>query len=100
MKWLRTAGMILAGILVAVGFAILGRPARLAKAAEQRTEQLLADGSERALNKAVKESAKADKLKADAFDSAKAGQAAIDRIGANNEDMASILADWNTDRVQ
>jgi len=100
MKWLRNAAIVLAGILVAVGFAMLGRPGRRAKRAESRTEKLLSEGTEKALKKAVKENAKADKFKGEAKEAAKAGQAAIDKVGTQNEDMAAILADWNTDRLQ
>ncbi len=100
MKWLRNAAIVLAGILVAVGFGMLGRSARQAKKAESRTETLLSEGTEAALKKAEKETAKAAAFREDAQAAAAAGQAAIDRVGTQNEDMAAILADWRTDRVR
>jgi len=99
MKWLRRCGIALAGLLVAVGFAMLGRDGRRAKKAERRTEELLSEGTEKALKKAVRETAKAENFKAQAMEAAKAGQAAIDKIGAKDKNMAEILSTWNADRV-
>jgi len=99
MKWLRTAGMALAGFLLLLGLTMLGRDARRAKRAEQREQNLLAEGTDKALNKAVKQNQKATELKKRAAEAASATRVKLDQIGAKDEDMASILADWNTDRL-
>ena len=99
MTWLRTAALALAGILLAIGFSMFGRDGRRRRKAEQRNEQLLADGSNKALEKAVKESDKADKFKARATQSAAAGQAALDKIGAKDEDIADMVSAWNSSRL-
>jgi len=99
-KWLRNAGIVLAGILVAIGFAMLGRPARRAKRAEARTEKLLSAGTEKALKKAVKESAKADKLKKDAREAALVVEAKLEKISAKDVDMGDLLSAWESERTR
>jgi len=93
-KWLRRCGIALAGILVAVGFAMLGRDGRRAKKAERRTEELLSEGTEKALKKAVRETAKAEKFKGQAKESAAAGKTAID--GVKDEELRTIIGNWTT----
>ena len=92
-KWSRNIGIGLAGILVAIGFAMLGRPSRRAKLAESRTEQLLSEGTEKALKKAVKENKKAEGFKVDAREAAKAGKKAID--GVKDEEISNIIDNWS-----
>ncbi len=92
MKWLRSAAIVLAGILVAVGFGMLGRSARKATKAESRTERLLSEGTAKALKKAVKESAKAEAFKNDAKAAAKVGKKALD--GVKDEEIATVISKW------
>lgn len=97
MKWLRTAGIVLAGILVAVGFSLLGRPARQLKKVQGERDELLLDGSRRARDKAEKAGKKADQLQTHADEAKAKGQAAIDGVG--DEDMRSVLDSWRSDGV-
>jgi len=94
MKWLSMVGTALAGLLLAVGFGMLGRAGRQQLKAEARTEGLLAEGTEKALAKAVKETAKAKKFKAKAKEAAQAGKVAID--GVKDEELRTIIGDWTT----
>jgi len=95
-KWLYAA----AAILIAIGFSILGRDARAAKKAGDQRDQLLLEGSGRAKRKAHLAGIKADMLQKDAENAAKFGQAAVDKVGSNDETMRDILDRWNADRVQ
>lgn len=95
-KWLYAA----AGLLIAVGFALLGRPARRAKKVTQQRDRLLLDKTRVAQQKAKRAGKKADKLQADAKVAAEAGQVAIDKVGTNDETMRELLDTWRSDRVQ
>ncbi len=75
---------------------MLGRSKRQLRKAEDRETALLIDGSAKARLKAEKHGAKATKLQANAAEAAVTGQKLIDRVGADNEDMASILSDWRS----
>jgi len=94
MKWLSTVGTAIAGLLLVVGFGMLGRAGRHQQKAEARTELLLAEGTEKALAKAVKETAKAKKFKAKAKEAAQAGKVAID--GVKDEELRTIIGNWTT----
>lgn len=95
-KWLLGFGALLLG----VGFAILGRDGRQKRKAETREIGHLVDGSEKALKKARKENAKADAARIRATEAANIARAKLDQIGANDEDIADIVGDWNTGRVR
>lgn len=94
-KWLYAA----AGILLAVGFAILGRDGRAAIIAGKQRDALILDKTKVAQVKAEKLGKKADKLQADAKEAAKVGQAAIDKVGATDENMRDVLDSWRSDSV-
>ena len=98
MTWLRTAGLALAGILLSVGFSMLGRSRRRQRTAQLQRNQLILAGSDKAKAKAVKAGEKADKFQAHAEQAKAAGLAAIDKAG-NDEDMADILDTWRSDSV-
>ncbi len=91
MKWLKSAALALAGILIAVGLGMIGRDGRRAKKAEVREQQYLADGSAKSLVKAKREQAKAKKFKAEAKIAVQRGEAALNRIGDKDESIASML---------
>ncbi len=91
MTLLRSIGLAIAGFLVLLGFSILGRSKRQLRKAEDRETALLIDGSAKARLKAEKHGAKATKLQANAAEAAITGQKLIDQVGADNEDMRSIL---------
>ena len=95
MTFLRTIGLALAGILVAVGLSILGRDGRAAKRAETREQEYLAEASGKSLKKAVKEEAKAKAAKLRAKETAKRTKEILDRRGENDPDMAKLLAAYN-----
>jgi len=95
-KWIYALG----ALLLAIGFAILGRDGRAAKRAEGQRDKLLLDNTKTAKDKAKKAGAKADKLQKDAAAAAEAGKAAIDKVGAKDENMASLLDSWRSDSVQ
>ena len=95
--WLRRIGLALAAILIAVGFSMLGRPKRRQRAAEDSRDQLIAEGGARARAKARKAGAAADRLQADAKEAAAVGQAAIDKVGADHEDMRALLDSFRAD---
>lgn len=84
-----------AGLLVLVGFAILGRPARAQKKAEGQRDELIQEGSDRARLKAAKAGAKADSHQQNAVAAASIGQQAMDHVGSNNESMADLLDSWH-----
>ena len=56
--------------------------------------------SRRSRDKAMKAGRKADVLQADAERAAEVGQAAIDKVGSNDETMRDLLDNWRSDRVQ
>jgi len=87
----------LGGILLAVAFAILGRDGRRRRVAEDKTVQLLADGSAKALKQAAREAKKAETAKQGAKDAAAATQARLDKIGGNDADMADLLGAWKSE---
>ncbi len=91
MKWLRTLGIVLAGILVLIGLSFIGRAGRRQAKAETREQQYLADGSATSMKLAVKEQAKAKKFKAQAKDAAAAGKNILNRVGEKDESMANML---------
>ena len=95
-KWLWGA----AAILIAIGFAILGRDEKAAVKASAQRDALIKEGSGRAKAKAHKMSIKADKHQNNAVEAAKVGQAIVDKVGSNNESVSSILDGWHSDRVQ
>ena len=95
-KWLYAA----AAVLIALGFGILTRDGRKAKTLTASRDDLLLDGSRRSRNKAIKAGRKADVLQADAKKAAEVGQAAIDKVGSNDETMRDLLDNWRSDRVQ
>jgi len=92
-KWLYAA----AGLLIAVGFGILGRDGRKAKKVESQRDKLLLDKTRVAQEKAKRAGKKADKLQANAKVAAEAGQAAIDKVGSNDPTMAELLDNWRSD---
>lgn len=92
-KWLYAA----AGILIAIGFGILGRDARRAKKVSHQRDNLLLDKTRVSQEKAKRAGKKADKLQADAVKAAEAGKAAIDKVGSNDPTMAQVLSDWRSD---
>lgn len=94
-RWLYGA----AALLLAVGFAILARDGRAASRAEKQRDNLILDKTKKAQVKAEKLGKKADKLQADAKVAAEVGQAAIDKVGANDENMRDILDSWRSDSV-
>lgn len=98
MKWLRRTGYAVATVLIGLGFSILGRSKRRQKAAERREIDHLAQGSEAARERAAREMAKAKMHEDLAREAAAVGQAAIDKVGANDENMASVLDSWRSDR--
>ena len=100
MKWLHTAGLALAGILIAVGFSMIGRAGRRQKKAETREIGHLIDGSEKALKKAAKENAKAETARQQAADAASKGRNILDKVGSKDDSIADIVGDWNTDRLR
>jgi hypothetical protein len=99
MALLRRFGLWLAGLLVIIGFAIMGSPKRRQREAESQRDRLLLDKSARSKALAQKAGERADRLQNHAADAAKAGQAAIDKVGTDNEDMRSILDTWRSDSV-
>ena len=92
MKWLKTAGYVLAGLLAAIAFSILGRPGRQLKKAEHKEQQALADGSAKALKTAAKENAKATKHKVEAEKAAAVGIKAIE--GVKDEKITDLISNW------
>lgn len=92
--------LALGALILAIGFAMLGRDNRRRERAEEREIGYLIDGSEKALKKAQVENEKANVARERAKEAAKVGQAALDKIGAKDAEMADVIADWNTDRVQ
>jgi len=95
-KWLWAA----AAFLIAIGFSILGRDERKARRAENQRDGLLLIGSGNAKHKAHLAGIKADKHQANAKKAAEVGQAAIDKVGSQNESVRNILDSWRSDRVQ
>lgn len=95
-KWLWAA----AAFLIAVGFAILGRDEKAAAKAGAQRDALIKEGSGRAKRNAHLAGIKADIHQRNAVKAAEVGQAAIDKIGKNNESVRSILDSWRSDRVQ
>ncbi len=91
MTLLRSIGLAIAGFLVLLGFSMLGRSKRQLRKAEDRETALLIEGTAEARLKAERHGAKATKLQARAAEAAVTGQKLIDRVGADNEDMRSIL---------
>ena len=65
MKWLKGIGYALAAALIAVGFGMLGRPARKQKRAEAQRDNLLLDGSRKSREKAIKFDENANKHQSD-----------------------------------
>ena len=100
MKWLRTAAIAVAGFLLTVGLAMLGRSARRANAAEQSASSVVLDGSKRAQKQAEKANAKAEQAQSEAKAAADAGLKAMDKVGAEHESVANILDSWRADRLQ
>lgn len=94
-KWLLAAG----AFLVAVGFAILGRPAKKAREAQRRADDLIRNGSDKARREAKAQGEKANQLQHEAREAAEKGREAMDRAG-QNADMADLISEWNSDRVQ
>jgi len=94
-RWLWAA----AALLIAVGFAILGRDEKAAAKAGAQRDALILEGSGRAKAKAHQAGIKADKHQANAVKAAEVGQAAIDKVGSNSESVSSILDGWRADRV-
>ncbi len=84
----------IAAFLIAVGFGILGRDERKAKKAGQQRDDLLLDGSGRAKAKAHKAGIRADRHQEAAKKAKVAAELAIDRVGKNDETVASILDSW------
>jgi len=97
MKWLKGIGYALAAALIAVGFGMLGRPARRQKKAEGQRDALLLEGSKKARDKAIKADAAANKHQAEAVEAAAAGQKAIS--GVKDESMAELLDSFRSDSV-
>lgn len=95
-KWLWAA----AALLIAVGFAILGRDEKAAVKAGAQRNALILDGSGRAKRKAYLAGIKADIHQRNAEKAAEVGQAAIDKVGKNHESVRNILDGWRSDRVQ
>lgn len=91
MKWLRNFGLFLAGILLAVGFSMIGRGGRRQVQAERRELEHLADGSGKALAKASKENKKAAKFKEQAKEAKERGELALGRAGGKDESIGSML---------
>ncbi len=89
-----------AAILIAVGFAILGRDEKAAAKAGAQRDALIKEGSGRAKRKAHLAGIKADIHQANAVKAAEVGQAVVDKVGKNNESVRSILDSWSADRVQ
>jgi len=95
-KWFLGFG----AFLLVVAFTILGRDGRQKRAAEDRELGHLIDGSKKSLEKAKKENVKAEAARVRAAEAADIARAKLDQIGAKDEDIADIVGDWNTDRVQ
>ena len=95
MKWLKRIGYALAAILIAVGFGMLGGPARKQKKAENQRDALLLDGSRKSRDKAIKFDEKANEHQADAVKAAVAGQKAIS--GVKDESMVDLLDSFRSD---
>jgi hypothetical protein len=99
MNWLKRRWWALAGFLIVVGFAILGRDEKAAKKASKQRDDLLLAGSQSAKDKAIQAGQQADDRQADAVEAAEVGKAAIDKVGKNGETMASMLDAWKSDSV-
>lgn len=84
-------GLALAGILIAVGFSMIGRGGRKAKKAEDREQQFLADGSKKSLAKAKKEQVKSKKYKDQAKVAEAKAKSIVNRVGEKDESMDSML---------
>lgn len=88
-----------AAVLIAVGFAILGRDEKAAAKAGAQRDALIKEGSGRAKHKAHLAGIKADAHQANAVKAAEVGQAVVDKVGSQNESVRSILDSWSADRV-
>ena len=86
-----------AALLIGLGFSILGADKRRAKAAEVQRDDLLLVGSKKAKAKAAKADKRANKHQGNAVEAAKVGQAVVDKVGTENEDISSILDGWRSD---
>ncbi len=91
---------MVATFLIAVGFAILGRDEKAAAKAGAQRDALIKEGSGRAKAKAHKAGIKADAHQRNAVKAAEVGQAALDKVGKNDENIRDILDGWSSDRVQ
>lgn len=100
MKWLRTAAIAVAGFLVALGLAMLGRSTRRAEKAQKVADSVILDGSRRAQEQAEKAHKRAESAQAEAKAAADAGLKAMDKVGKDNESIADILDSWRADRLQ
>lgn len=89
----------LGALLLALGFGILGRDGRAAKRAQNHSDKLILDSTKASQEKAKKLGEKAERLQQDAQLAAEAGVAALNKVGAKDESMDSLLDTWRSDRV-
>lgn len=82
-----------------VAFKLLGASGRKGKRLTVERDELILEGSGQAKAKAHQVGIKADKHQQNALDAAKAGQAALDKVG-KDESMRDLLDTWRADRVQ
>lgn len=90
----------LGGILLAVGFGILGRDGRAARRAEAQRDALLATGANEHKKKAEQLAVKAEKQKAAAKEAADATKARLEKLSEKDPDMDDLLSAWESERVR
>ena len=97
--FIRTAGLVLLAVLAALAGAKVGRSRSQARREENRAQELLADGSEKAMDKAKVHMAKAEVHKQRMKERADAAQKKLDNFGKADGDIADAVNRWGVERL-